>query len=309
MKSLAFIGCGRLATALAPRLAQAGYPIEALASRDGRSAGRLRRRLGAGDVVSPEDTPSRADVLLFAVPDEQIEALSTRIAAAHDSLRGKVALHFAGALGPDALAPLKRKGSSTAVLHPLQAFGDPADTDAILADCPARIEGEGAGLSVARQLLRRLGMKRLDLPARMTPRQRRLYHAAASVAANDLLGLIKRAAGLLESLGLEADDAEAALMPIAGTTLRQAAKRGIGPALTGPVSRGDAETVAGHLAAMDRGHRSAGEIHRLLSRELIEIAAEDGRLDRAARQRLRRVLNDRDRPRRGQDSTSRARRS
>ena len=290
MKPLAFIGCGRLARALAPRLADAGHEIGALGSRDGTSARRLRRTLARGRVVDAVEAPDHAGVLLLTVPDGAIEGVAAQIAASRRSLRGTVALHFAGALGPEALAPLRRRGASTAVLHPLQAFGDPRDAEAILADCPARLEGSGRGLATARRLARDLGMRLLKLPAELTPRQRRLYHAAAAMAANDLLGLVKQAAELLEALGLEPDDAERALMPIAGTTLRQAARRGIGPALTGPVSRGDETTLAGHLAALGRGHRAAGEIHRLLSRELVEIADADGRLDPATIRRLRAAL-------------------
>ncbi len=110
------------------------------------------------------------------------------------------------------------------------------------------------------------------------------------MASNDLLALLDLAAGVLERAGLRRREALDALLPLARGTLEQAAHDGLEGALTGPVVRGDAATVAAHLRRLRRGSRAAERAHRELSRRLLEIAARAGRLSPARRTALRRLL-------------------
>ena len=144
---------------------------------------------------------------------------------------------------------------------------------------------------VARRLARDLGMHPFELPGPATAADRATYHAAAALVSNDLLALLATGADLLESLGLSRATAIRALAPLASGTLRQAAGAGPAAALTGPVVRGDHRTLSGHLRRLSPPAR---EIHRLLSRRLLQLAEDEGRgLPPDARRRIQAVLGGR----------------
>jgi predicted short-subunit dehydrogenase-like oxidoreductase (DUF2520 family) len=285
----ALIGAGRLASALGPGLARAGYPIVAVASRRGRTARVLCRRIGQGfatsDAVRAADT---AQLVLLAVPDREIAKVTRRLAEGLGSLRGRTVIHHAGALGTEPLEPAAQAGAAVAVLHPLQCLGPSAAAARLEPGSRARIEGVGRGPAVARRLARDLGLLPLRLPEVPSRADRELYHAAASLAANDLVGLLDLAARLLERLGLRRSAATGALLPLMKSALALAERGPLGLALTGPVARADVHTLASHLARLARSCPRAAGVHRLLSRQLIEVAA--GRLSPAQRAGLRRLV-------------------
>jgi predicted short-subunit dehydrogenase-like oxidoreductase (DUF2520 family) len=204
---------------------------------------------------------------------------------------GRVVLHHAGALGLDPLRPLARAGAFVGVLHPLQTLGDASLAASLLVGSHARIEGQPRARAAAARLARDVGLVPLPLGRHLSAADRAAYHAAASLVSNDLLALLSHGVQLLESIGLDHRAALRALAPLARGTLVQAERHGIGRTLTGPVVRGDAETVRGQLASLRRRSRSAAEVHRLLSEQLIRLAEQEGHpLPRAELRRLRAVL-------------------
>ncbi len=288
----AVIGAGRLAGSLAPRLRDAGYPIVALASPGGRSARRLRRRLGVGSATAdPRRAAQRAALVLLAVPDREIAQLAAELAGGAPSWAGRTVLHHAGALGADVLSPLSRSGAAVGVLHPLASLAAPAGSASMLAGCAARIEGDRRGSAMARRVASDLGLVPLALPPRSGTAGRELYHAAAALASNDLLALLDLAAELLMRAGLSRRAALEALLPLARGTLAQARSSGLGGSLTGPVVRGDSGTLSRHLRRLGRTSRRAAEVHRLLSLQLLETAG--SRLTPRRRAELLRLLRTR----------------
>jgi predicted short-subunit dehydrogenase-like oxidoreductase (DUF2520 family) len=274
----AIIGAGRLARALLPPLHSAGYAVVAVSSRTIASA-RRARRLAPGAAATTDNAAAAAEarLVLIAVPDGEIGAVAGELAEhSEQSWRGKVVLHHAGALGIKPLVPLRRKGAHVGVLHPLQCLGGTALSSELLAGSHARIEGDERARSAARRLARTLGLKVLPLPAKLSAEQRRLYHAAASLLSNDIVALLAIGSDLLRSIGLPESDALSALAVLARGTIAQAESRGFGAALTGPVVRGDAETVVMHLRALARRSRTGAAAHRALSRRLLQLAEERG---------------------------------
>ena len=212
------VGPGRLGRVLAGALGQAGYEI----------AGPL----GRGEV------PPRADVALLCVPDAQIqEAAATVAGSAH--LVG----HTSGATPISALA---RAGAEQFGMHPLQTFtGREGPRHLLGVGCA--ITGSGAAaLEAARELALSLGM----LPFDLADDRRPAYHAAASTASNFLVTLEAAAERLAGGAGLPPDQARTLLAPLVRSTVENWAEMGPERALTGPVARGDDETVASQRAAV-----------------------------------------------------------
>jgi predicted short-subunit dehydrogenase-like oxidoreductase (DUF2520 family) len=240
---LAIVGPGRVGRSLAAAAERAGIEV---------SLG------GRGDAVA---AASGAEIVLLAVPDEEIVGACATIAAV-PSLR--FAGHASGATGLDALSAAARRGASTFSLHPLQTVPD-GETDLTGAPC-AVSGGDGEALAIATSLAERLGMRPFTVPEE----QRAAYHAAACIASNFLVALEESAAELLSRAGIE--DGRELLAPLVMRTAANWAERG-GAALTGPIARGDEATVARHLEALEGtypellgAYRELAERARALSR-------------------------------------------
>jgi predicted short-subunit dehydrogenase-like oxidoreductase (DUF2520 family) len=208
--------------------------------RVGRSLWRAAERAGLDVRLAGREEAAKAcggaGAALLCVPDDAIGATAERIAADAPPLVG----HVSGATTLDALAVAPGGGFS---LHPLQTF---ANGETPVEGTPAAIAGSDAeSLGYVRSLAEALGMRPFEVPEE----SRAAYHAAASIASNLLIALEESAAELLERIGVA--DARELLAPLVLRTAANWAERG-GEALTGPIARGDRETVERHRAALSQ---------------------------------------------------------
>jgi predicted short-subunit dehydrogenase-like oxidoreductase (DUF2520 family) len=193
-----------------------------------------------------EDLGTGAAVLL-CVPDDRIAATAEALAGAAPSLLG----HTSGATTLDAMVAAAERGAATFSLHPLQTF---ADGETPVEGTPAAIAGSSEeSLALAHQLAEALGMRPFEVPEE----SRAAYHAAAAMASNLLVALEESATDLMRSIGVE--DARELLAPLVLRTAANWAERGP-DALTGPIARGDRDTVQRHRVAVAG---SAPELVRL----------------------------------------------
>jgi predicted short-subunit dehydrogenase-like oxidoreductase (DUF2520 family) len=216
---LAVVGRGRAGGSLARAAELAGIEVR-LAGRD-EVAAACR---GAGAV-------------LLCVPDDAIASVCEQLAVDPPPLVG----HVSGATTLDALASAATNGAEVFSIHPLQTF---ADGETPVEGTPAAIAGSGErGLDFARRLAETLGMRPFEVPEET----RATYHAAASIASNLLVALQEAATDLLERAGV--GEARELLTPLVLRTAANWAERGPN-ALTGPIARGDRETIERHRVAI-----------------------------------------------------------
>jgi predicted short-subunit dehydrogenase-like oxidoreductase (DUF2520 family) len=214
LDSIAIVGAGRLGTALAAALGAAGVDV--------------RGPLGRGAEAAGED------VVLLCVPDGEIE----RAAAAIEPRRaGFLVGHCSGATGLGPLAPHEAFS-----LHPLMTV--PAGArPSVFAGAGCAVDATSdRGLEVAERLAALLGMR----TTRVAAEDRAAYHAAASIASNFLVTLEGAAERLAATAGVD----RALLAPLVRAAVEDWAERGAPDALTGPIARGDEETVARQRAAI-----------------------------------------------------------
>ena len=155
-------------------------------------------------------------------------------------------MHTSGALDRSVLAPLARRGASTGSLHPMQTFsghGAPKLEKVIFA-----VEGDRSAVVVARKIARSLG----GLPVTVTSKNKPAYHAAGALVAGSGLALMETATQVLVKLGFSRNDAVCALLPLTRQMLDNFESLGPRKSWTGPLSRGDFETVAKHTEALRR---------------------------------------------------------
>jgi predicted short-subunit dehydrogenase-like oxidoreductase (DUF2520 family) len=241
---LAVIGPGRVGRSLARVASDAGLGVSLSGRRDALAA------------------CEEAEIALLCVPDASIEQACETIAAAVPPLR--YVGHTSGASSLGALAAASRRGARTFSLHPLQTV---SDGGAALAGAPCAIAGsDPEAREMAETLASRLGMR----PFALADEHRAAYHAAASMASNYLVVLEEAATALLERTGTE--DARELLAPLVLRTAANWVERG-GAALTGPIARGDEETVERHLEAIRESAPELLELYRVLAERTRLVAA------------------------------------
>ena len=241
------IGRGRVGGSIASAAAVAGLDV---------------RQVGRDDL---DAGCAEAEVALLCVPDAEIEAACARVAEHAPRLR--FVGHTSGATMLSALESATAAGALAFSLHPLQTVPDDRSP---LSGAPAAIAGaDEVALELARALGAALGM----VPFEVDESARIAYHAAASIASNFLIALEESAAGLLESAGVgDAAEARELLAPLVLRSAANWAERG-GAALTGPIARGDAETVAAHLEALREQAPELLPLYQALAERTMEIAA------------------------------------
>ena len=280
---IAFVGAGRVGSTLALAFSTAGWPVTAVASRDPERREQFRARVPtAATFERAEDIVEAADLIFVTVPDDAIAGVAS-------SLRlygGQGIVHTSGALSADVLAPALAAGSRAASFHPLVAFADPARALADLAGATIAIEGDAALVGLLGRLAQAIGAQPVQLP----PGGKAAYHAAAVLAAGGFIGLLDAIAELGRGAGLDETGALAIYGPLIRQSLANAATLGIGGALTGPLLRGDAGTVRGHLDAMERLAPGARELYVAAARREIDLARRRGELDEVRADVLRTIL-------------------
>lgn len=269
--ALAFIGAGRAGSALATALHEAGHTIVAVHSRTPCHAQRLAAATGATVTSSAAATVRRADVTFATVPDAEIERVAAAVAASAVSLSGRSLVHCSATYGLEVLAAAEATGATTGAFHPLQALTGAASAS-LLRGSSFVVEAAEPLRGTLRTLVADLGGHLLDLP----PRGRALYHAAAVLAGNAPLALLARAVALLEEAGVGREDAHRALTALLQGAAGNAARGGAAGALTGPVVRGDAETVMRHLDVL-AADPNTRELYRRLALESLALAGPEGR--------------------------------
>lgn len=284
---LGVVGAGRLGGALAEALVEAGYPLAAVAGRDPGSPDALARRLGnagATRSVAASELPAHVDVVFVAVPDEAVAAVASDL----PWRAGQVAIHCAGALGLDALAGARTRGALAGCLHPLQSFPEGTGGAARFRGIACGVEGDGAVAGALEALCRDLGATSFSLAGV----DRARYHAAAVFASNYVVALHAAAERAWTLAGLPGARAREALAPLTLGTAGNVARLPLHAALTGPIARGDADTVARHLTALATAPDLA-DLYRRLGATLLDIGLPLAPEERAA---LERALSATDKP-------------
>jgi predicted short-subunit dehydrogenase-like oxidoreductase (DUF2520 family) len=241
---LAVVGPGRVGRSVARAASEAGLAVSLSGRRDAVAA------------------CEQARAALLCVPDTSIEAASAAISEAVPPLR--FVGHTSGATGLSGLDPASSRGARAFSIHPLQTIPDGTAT---LTEAPCAVSAEDAeARRIATALAVRLGMHPFPLPEE----SRAAYHAAASIACNYLVAVEETAVELLERTGIES--ARELLAPLVLRTAANWAERG-GDALTGPIARGDEETVERHLEAIRDTAPELLDVYRALAERTRALAA------------------------------------
>ena len=262
---ITIVGAGNLAAALAAALQRSGYRIDAVVARaSGRSLGRaslLARKLAA-TAVPVARAQIRSDVIWFCVPDSQI-LLAARSLTGKAVWKGRIAFHSSGALTGDVLSALRQRGAAVASVHPLMTFVHGSQPS--LVGVPFAIEGDGPATRVARTIVKDLRGK----PFSIKKSDKVAYHAWGTFASPLLTALLATTERVAAVAGITGKSVKQKMLPIIAQTVANYAELGAAGAFSGPIVRGDAETVGKHLRALRRVP-VAREVYVALARAAME---------------------------------------
>ena len=278
---ITIVGAGNLASALAPALVGAGYHVDRILFRPQASSRRGARRLASrvGAEAATMGTPVSAALVWLCVSDDAIRPCARELSRARN-WRGKIALHSSGALSSDELAPLRRRGASVASLHPMMTFVPGVRVR--MAEVPFAVEGDATAVRAARRIVK-------DFKARvftLSKRNKALYHAFGSFSSPMVIATLAMAERIEAAAGVPARMRREVMLPIVKKTFSNYLKASADKAFSGPIARGDVNTIRRHLQAL-RKVPGAREIYVALAQSAL------GNLPVRNRSAVRKVLKSR----------------
>lgn len=283
MLNVGIVGPGRVGTALGTAFARAGHRVVAVSAISDASLRRARRSFPGASLVEPGEVVAAADLVLLTVPDDALPGLVGGLVETGAPVGGRLVAHASGRYGVGLLEPAARRGCLPLALHPAMTFtGRDDDVEKLRGVCFG-VTAPDTLRPVAEALVLDIGGE----PVFVAEACRGLYHAALAGAANYLVTLVAQSADLLR----RADVADPARMlgPLLSAALDNALRLG-DEGLTGPVARGDVDTVASHVAALREAAPDAVAAYLALARLTADRALAAGLLDPPDAARLLSVL-------------------
>ena len=283
MLKLGFIGAGTVGTALAVRLSSKGYQVVAVSSRSQTSAENLVRSIsGCRAFNSHQDVADTAEVVFITTPDDAIATVASQL----KWHAGQCVVHCSGAESTDILQPAKKSGAHVGSFHPLQTFASAKQAIENIPGSTFALEAEPPLLDILKNMATALDGHWIELKAS----DKVAYHAAAVIACNYMVTLVKLATDLWQTFSMPPHQATQALLPLLRGTINNIETVGIPQCLTGPIARGDTGTIRKHLDALQKMSPSLLSTYQGLGLQTIPIALAKGRINEQQAQELHAIL-------------------
>lgn len=271
MLTLNIIGAGNLGRTLGRLWQQQGYfRIQSVCNRSRHSAESAVDFIGGGRAADSIDAMDNADCWLIATGDTQIGEVAETLAGHLHGAADKLVFHCSGALSSGVLANCRPAAVASA--HPVHSFADPALSVRNFAGTSVALEGDTPATDILRGAFAALGCKLLSVSAE----KKSLYHAGSVFACNYLSALMDLSLRSFAAAGIGRADALQLLAPIVQQTAQNNLQLGPEKSLTGPIARGDRDTVATQLAALENIDSQLALNYRHLGLACVELARRSG---------------------------------
>jgi len=261
--NIGFIGAGKAGFSLGKYLTERGMHVTGYYSRSPQSSLEAAKFTDTGQYLDLKRLAEDSDAIFLTVPDGAIRSVWEQLKEL--PIQNKRIIHCSGSLSSAVFYDIGRVHAYGYSIHPMLAINDRYTSYEKLSGAFFTIEGSDAYLDELRQMFLSFGNRVEVIPQAEKTR----YHAAAVFASNLYEGLVNISERMLCECGFSSEHAQEALAPLILENAKNIVEYGTEKALTGPVERGDAETVAAHLAQLSGDEK---EIYRLLSKEIAKIA-------------------------------------
>ena len=261
---IGFIGAGKVGSSLGKYFSDSGT-VMGYSSRSAESACFAAEFTSSKFYDSAEALVNECDVIFITTPDEVIHQVWDELKKL--PISDKTICHCSGSLSSSVFSGIEQTGAYGLSVHPLQAISDRENSVHLLKDCVFTVEGDERKIGQIKAFLEGFG----NIVKTISAKDKTLYHAAAVFVSNLPIALTQIGTDILKRCGFDDESARKALAPLIVGSANNAAQKGAVKALTGPVERGDAETVAAHLGVINEKEK---EVYLLLTNKLVEIASE-----------------------------------
>lgn len=285
MSTIGVVGAGRVGAVLGAALRAAGHDLVAVAGESDASRGRIESLLPGVPILKPSAVARASEVLLLTVPDDMVANVASILAASGAISPGQYVVHTSGRHGLAALAEPAELGALPLAIHPAMTFTGTALDFQRLVGCAFGVTTGPSERAFAESLITDLGGRPMWIPED----RRTLYHAGLAHGANHLVTLVAEAMEILAATG--ADDPAATLRPLLTAALDNALSAG-DSALTGPIVRGDANTVRDHLSELAANAPQALPSYIALARATLSRVVTDGRVLPIRAAKIARLLDE-----------------
>lgn len=279
-----FIGAGTVGSNLALWLTAKGYPVVAVSSRSHIPAKKLAEAIPGCRAVNNQTVAEKADLVFITTPDDIIG----HIAAEVKWHPGQGVVHCSGADSTAVLEPARKSGARVGAFHPLQTFTSGKTTVEGMAGTTFAIEAEEPLLTILKDMATALGGRWIVLKAG----DKVVYHAAAVMACNYVVTLVKLATDLWATIGISPQEARHALLPLLQGTIHNIETTSTLPGcLTGPIARGDTGTIKKHLDTLEETAPELLSVYKELGRQTIPLALDKGTITQRQAEEILNVLD------------------
>lgn len=271
MSTIGVIGAGRVGAVLASALRSRGHDVVAVAGESDASRGRIEALLPGVPILKPSAVARSCEVLFLTVPDDMVSNVASMLSASGAISPGQYVVHTSGRHGLAVLEEATQVGARPMAIHPAMTFTGTALDLERLDGCVFGVTTGPTEREIAEGLVEDLGGRPMWIPEE----RRTLYHAGLAHGANHLVTLVAEAMEILAASG--AEDPAATLRPLLAAALDNALALG-DSALTGPIVRGDANTVRDHLTELAASAPHTLPSYIALARATLSRVVTDGRV-------------------------------
>jgi len=284
--NIGFIGAGKVGQAFGKYLVINGFHVVGFYSKTFASSIKAAELTNSKAYKKIEELVKDANIIFITTPDDVIKEVCDLLAAKKLFRKEQIVCHTSGALSSDVLKSARGTGCSIYSLHPLQAFADVEKSVQELESTIFSIEGSEDRIQCIIKFMNDLGNDffRIDTNKKV------IYHAAACVVSNYLVTLLGYAIDLLNEIGIDQENSIKAMYPLIIGTIENITKMEPEKALTGPIARGDIETIERHLNEMGKNYPHYLEFYKLLGKKTVELAQKEKLKDQNKINKLNQLL-------------------
>lgn len=285
---LNIIGCGHLGRALAKLWAESQcFEIGEVLNRSIESSTQAVDFIGAGVAIDQQNSLSAADVFLIATADSSINHACKSLVESGIVKPGNLVFHCSGALSSAVLQEARLQGAYVCSVHPVKSFADPAFAVATFQGTYCGVEGDQNALDVIEKAMQKIGGKTFAVK----PEFKTLYHAASVMVCNYLTALMEMGVQTYQQSGLGRDTAMQVMQPMVRDTLDNIFRIGTLDALSGPVARGDYQTVENQLSALSDWKPEYAKTYARLGEIALQLSRQQGNAEEESLQRLQSLFS------------------
>ena len=274
--TLSCIGAGNVGSTLC-RLLSPHVQINQIINRTDGSAGQAVKFIGAGEAVRINDQSYAglrcADIWMLTCPDDQLQCVGDALLSSGALQSGNILFHCSGATSSTIFTKAGEMGVKVASLHPVHSFANPKSSLYSFAGTTCAIEGDIAATLGLSRLFEKIGASLFSIDSD----KKSLYHASTVMACNNLVSLLELSKLMLNQSGVDSKNPHNPLQVLVQKTLNNYFDTDAQSALTGPISRGDVNTIKAHLTALHGAPTAWQQVYAGLGSIAVDISATQGK--------------------------------